>query len=90
MGTIYAEGFADIGLSLRAQLGIHLRNNHYPPVPTSMVTPCELAIHACSDGDWERPIELPDGVLYRGEPTAPARAIAESHHLGIWIQGDED
>lgn len=83
-----AGGLGD--LSLQHQLKIQLQNNHYPPVPTSMVFPCIEAITAVNDGDPGRLIELPEGVLWRNLPTAPASAIVEGHHLDAWVDYDEE
>lgn len=68
----------------------HLQSNLYPPVPLTMVEPCLQAIDACWDEDYHRHIELPAGVLYRGEPTAPAHAIVEQHRLEAWLDGLEE
>ena len=35
-------------------------------------------------------IELPDGVLWRGQTHAPAYAIAEAHHLHNWLNHSWD
>jgi hypothetical protein len=78
-----------MGLDLRAQITIQLRNNHYPPVPHSMVDPCMDAIVAYNDGDTDLSIALPDGVLWKGQDHAPAYAIIESHHLNDWISYEE-
>lgn len=72
-------------LSLQHQIKIQLQNNHYPPVPTSMVFPCIDAITAVNDGDRERLIELPDGVLWKNQTSAPAYAIVDAHHLDPWV-----
>lgn len=89
MATEMADGTLDslgIHLDLEQQISIHLRGNHYPPVPTSMVKPCIEAIDAVNDlGLWNADIELPEGVLWRGLTTAPAHAIIEAHHLDAWI-----
>ena len=75
-----------IMLSIEDQISIHLRANHYPPVPTSMVKPCIEAIDAVNDlGLWNADIELPEGVSWRGLTTAPAHAIIEAHHLDAWL-----
>jgi len=39
--------------------------------------------------DLDRKIELPEGVLWRDQETAPAYAIIKSHHLDAWCQDDE-
>jgi hypothetical protein len=71
--------------NINTALRIHLQANHYPPVPSSMVQPCLDAIDAYHDEDYSRLIELPEGVSWRGETSAPASAIAEAHHLDPWL-----
>jgi hypothetical protein len=90
MGSILANELADgsLGLDMASAIGIHLQSNHYPPVPLSMVQPCMDAIDAYWEDSMDRKIELPDGVLWRGEEYAPAWAIIESHHLDPWCQDD--
>jgi hypothetical protein len=91
MGRTQAEGFAAEvreGLALSAALHYHLTANHYPPVPTSMVQPCIDAIEAVNDGFWGREIDLPEGVTFQGEQTAPAHEIVTSHHLHPFLRDD--
>jgi hypothetical protein len=88
-----AEGLLD--LDLETQITIQLRNNHYPPVPYSMVQPCIDAIDAYNDGEHNKLIQLPtDGfdangepfqITWRGKTSAPAYALVEAHHLENWI-----
>jgi hypothetical protein len=68
----------------------HLRFNHYPPVPLTMVQPCKEAIAAVQESEPHRAISLPEGVSYKGQPTAPAWAIVEQHHLGAFLETDEE
>jgi hypothetical protein len=82
-----AGGTHDLGL--QHQIKIQLQNNHYPPVPTSMVFPCIDAITAVNEGERERLITLPDGVLWKGQKEAPAYAIVDAHHLDPWVDYDE-
>lgn len=98
MGAMQAMEMAEL-LSIEDGIAWHLRANHYPPVPLSMIQPCIEAIHACNDGDYERLIQLPfdgerDGkpfqITWRGEDKAPAYAIVEGHHLNAWIELDEE
>ena len=93
MGRLGAESMReigdDMGVSLRQQLSWHLTGNHYPPVPTSMIEPCIQAIEAVREGDHEREVVLPEGVLWRGREAAPAHAIMSAHHLEAWCD-DED
>lgn len=85
MGHAFAVDLTSSDLDLRRAVGIHLTSNHYPPVPAEMIEPCVLAIEASNDGDDELLIELPEGVLWRNEPSAPAWAIVEGHHLESWL-----
>jgi len=90
MGNNFATELADKDLfpelDLEMAISIHLQSNHYPPVPLSMVQPCIDAIDAYYDEDYNKLIELPEGVTYRGGATsAPASAIIEQHHLDAWL-----
>jgi hypothetical protein len=90
MGSVTAIGLADSVLDLETQLAYHLQGNHYPPVPLSMVQPCIDAIDAAYDEDFDREIEMPEGVFYKGKITAPAWAIVEQHHLDWFINPAKD
>lgn len=90
MGSMYAAGIAETDLSLETQIEWHLKGNHYPPIPSSMVTPCVEAIDAYWEDDLDKEITLPEGMLYRGKPTAPAREIIINHHLDAWCTEDEE
>jgi hypothetical protein len=70
---------------LERSIGYHLQGNHYPPVPLSMVQPCIDAIDAYYEDDFDKEIEMPEGVFYKGRTTAPAWAIIEQHHLDAWL-----
>jgi hypothetical protein len=90
MGSTFAIDLAEnIDISLEQAIGYHLQGNHYPPVPLSMVTPCIEAIDAYHENDAMRQIEMPEGVFYKGNTTAPAYAIIEQHHLDPWLPQDE-
>ena len=91
MGNNLSHDLAySVDLSLEQSITIQLRSNHYPPVPYSMVPICIEAINAYNDGDYSKHIELPEGVLWRGNEYAPANAIIEQHHLENWIEYDEE
>jgi len=69
----------------------HLRSNHYPPVPMSMVNPCLRAVKYGNTGKWDKRVRLPEGVLYKGKyKTAPARDIIEAHYLDAFLEPEED
>lgn len=77
-------------LDLESAIGYHLQGNHYPPVPLSMVQPCIDAIDAYYEDDFNKEIEMPEGVFYKGRTTAPAWAIIEQHHLNAWLPENEE
>ena len=87
MGSYMAYDLAsdELNLDLERAIGFHLQGNHYPPVPLSMVQPCIDAIDAYHDQDYNRKIELPEGITWRDQNTAPASAIVDAHHLEAWL-----
>ena len=87
MGSNMAYDLAsdELNLDLERAIGFHLQGNHYPPVPLSMVQPCIDAIDAYHDQDYNRKIELPEGITWRDQNTAPASAIVDAHHLEAWL-----
>ena len=94
MGSNFANDLVTLGdlgvaLDIESQIGIHLRSNHYPPVPLSMVQPCIEAIDAAYDEDYDRMIDMPMvgdfQITYKGSKQAPAWAIIEQHHLNWFI-----
>ena len=89
MGSLQAQEMAEM-LDTETAIHWHLRSNHYPPVPESMVPVCVEAIEAALEDYWEKEITLPEGVSWRGSDTAPAYAIIEGHHLHAWVQLDEE
>lgn len=95
MGSLQAREFAEMSkeggdAELRQALSWHLQSNHYPPVPLSMVQPCIDAIKAVrEEDDVDAEITLPEGITYNNDPTAPAWAIIEQHHLDSWIEREE-
>ena len=91
MGSNFANDLANMeALTLDQAVAVHLQSNHYPPVPLIMVEPCVQAIFAVNDWRADESIDLPKGVLYKGETSAPAWAIVEQHHLDAWVQYEEN
>jgi len=88
MGHQTALEISESGLTLEQQLDWHLRGNHYPPIPSSMIKPCVEAIELANQGDWNARVEMPEGVYYKGELTAPVSAIIEQHHLDAFLDTD--
>lgn len=94
MGSLHAAAFAesvqDGQITLEVALHWHLRANHYPPVPVSMVPVCIAAIEAFAEDETDREIELPEGMTYRGRTTAPAVEIVVQHHLDAFLADPEE
>jgi hypothetical protein len=91
MGALQAREFAsNTEITIEQQLTWHLPGNHFPPVPVSMVQPCIEAIDCYWSDELDREIDLPEGVLYRGNKTAPAREIIINHHLDPWCEEQEE
>ncbi len=90
MGLNFATELSTMDtMPIEAQINTHLQYNFYPPVPSSMVQPCVDAINAVWNEDYFAEIELPEGVLWRGETYAPASAIVEGHRLDGFVMEDD-
>lgn len=99
MGSIQADemaGMVDGGaISLREALGWHLRFNHYPPLPESLIDVAEQAIEQASNGlpDWDAGlIDMPEGISFQGRTTITVSEAIESMHLDSFVdcEGDYD
>lgn len=91
MGRMYAEGITESELTLEQQLDWHLRGNHFPPVPATMIPVCrDVILHLNEGGDVNQHFALPSPSTWRGEKSAPAWAIAEGHHLDPWLHDDDE
>ena len=68
----------------------HLVNNHYPPLRRDMAPACVRAVKAINEGEWDRQIELPEGMRYGDQlaKTAPANVIAAFHHLDSFLDSE--
>lgn len=90
MGKALAQDLAENVIDIHSSIAFHLSGNFYPPVPAIMVQPCVDAIYAAADEDWDLLIELPAGVTWKGETSAPVHAIVQQHHLEPWIEGEDN
>lgn len=91
MGSNFANDLSTMeNVSLVSQISIHLRSNHYPPVPYEMISVCIEAIEAYNNWESDREIELPAGATWRGKEYAPAYEIINAHHLQSWLYDDEE
>ena len=90
MGYKTAIEIAGSELTLEQSITYHLRGNHYPPIPLSMVEPCIKAIQNANTGVWSKMIDLPEGILFRGVTKASVYDIIQAHHLEAWLSTDDD
>ena len=91
MGRLYAEGIRETETSLEQQLAWHFTGNCYPPVPLQMIPVAVAAIEAIvSDGEWDRMIDLPEGVSFRGSDQVRAADVADQFRLDAWLDNYED
>ena len=86
MGRTWIEGTLLEGTDQDTALKLHLQNNHYPPIPLSMVPVCKKALENAKRGDWESLIELPEPITFRGEKSAPTYEIIDAHHLDVFLE----
>jgi hypothetical protein len=70
------------GADLEAAITYHFRSNHYPPLPHSLI-PVAISIIKGEAGDE---IELPDGITWRGQTTAPVSECIRAWHLQDFLE----
>ena len=78
--------------SLEDALKMHFRGNCYPPIPSAMVPVGVEAIHniveaeICRDyGMLDKPIQLPEGIEFRGSSTVSSIDAVEKLFLGAFV-----
>jgi len=55
-----------------------------------MVAPCIEAIENANAGEWDKLVQLPEGVGYKGSTSAPTYAMVEQHHLESFLDQEEE
>lgn len=68
MGLTTAMGYAETVTdrrSLERAIHAHLTGNCFPPIPATCVAAAADAVEACSEGDHDRHVMLPEGVRHR-------------------------
>ena len=89
MGRLALEDMLEQGLDIERALAWHLNSNHFPPIGIVFDAAVE-AIAAGMELDWDRPIELPEGVSWRGQTSVPAGVAIDAWHLdGFLYMGEE-
>ena len=85
MGLSTAMGITETDLSLEEQIGWHFSSNCYPPIPKIMIPVAIEAIDAYWEEDYQRLVELPEGVEFRdGSTSITAAQAIESLRLDAW------
>jgi hypothetical protein len=82
------ESITDGLASIDQALLIHLLSNHYPPLPSILVDTCKQVITAIQDGEFDKLIDLPGRITWRGQSQAPARECCDAWHLDAFIDQD--
>lgn len=89
MGSMYLAGLIE-NLSFDQALGQHMQHNLYPPPPAEMIEPAKAAIEAGNENDFDRLIDLPEGVVtYKGRLQAPAHALLDVLRLHAFLERNE-
>ena len=67
-------------------LKIHLKYNHYPPLPDIVFDLAKRAIKYAKQGKWNNNISLKGtSISFRGKKTAPVSECVEAWHLDYFI-----
>jgi hypothetical protein len=91
MGLSTAMGIAGTELSLEGQIGWHFATNCYPPIPKEMIPVATEAINAYWEEDYQKLIQLPEGVEFRdGSTKITAVQAIESLRLEAWCLDEEE
>ena len=70
-----------MGLTIRDQgklyaaIEYQLTSNFYPPHPRALIGPCVEAVKAAINGEWQKDIPMPEGILYGQDKQTSAQAI---------------
>jgi hypothetical protein len=89
MGRLALDDMLGQGLDIGRALTWHLTSNHFPPIP-EVFDAAVAAIEAGMDEDWDREIQLPEGVSWRDQVWAPAWACIDGWHLDGFIEGGDE
>jgi hypothetical protein len=88
MGRAGTEGFAELveagEVSLETSLEWHLQDNHFPPLPKTLIPICVEAIQRANDGDWDADVKFPSHSNFRD--SAKVSDLVEALHLEAFIQ----
>lgn len=92
MGYQTAIDIADNTDALENGLKMHFQSNCYPPIPLYMIPVGIEAINNVVDAEFSRdydlldkPIQLPEGVEFRGSDTVSSIDAVEKLFLGAFV-----
>jgi hypothetical protein len=74
--------------TLEGAVAAHLSGNFYCPHP-EMWSACLAAISKVNAGDPTAKVALPEGVTYKDQEVAPARALVEAFQLEPFLEVEE-
>ena len=75
MGSLQASEMVqhgDVGLRW------HLTNNHYPPLPETLLPVVKRVIKHARRGAWDATVNLPSGFTWKGKNYAPVSTCVEA------------
>lgn len=85
MGRLAAEGMLEMA-GFDAALDWHMKTNHYPPLPSSLIPVAKIVIEKAKQGRWDARVKLPEGVSYQGKRIVPVSACVEAWHLDAFLE----
>jgi len=88
MGRLQADEMSQL-LDRRTALHWHLTSNHFPPIPSYMVSVAERAIDLVNAGLSQETVRMPERVTFKGRDHGTAGEIVDSMHLDSFIEVDE-
>lgn len=82
-----AIDLSEMDVTLEQQIAYHFSVNCYPPIPKEMIPVATEAINAYWDEDYQKLIQLPEGVEFRdGSTKITAVQAIESLRLDAWLE----
>ena len=85
MGHASAQGMVEVAGVNEMTLSWHLTSNHYPPLPTTLVPVALQAIEHAGDDEWDALLDLPEGIIFKDQSSAPVHEIISNFHLEAFI-----
>lgn len=84
MGSTYIAGFKEQGVELDTLISIHLRGNHYPPIPEVFIPCAKRAIMNTKKGLHDKKVRTPFPHKRYGK-LVPTHIVMDFMHLYVFI-----